>query len=134
MREDALFADYYFAAYDAYYGGGYVPLAWDIAFTTAHERAVFDDAALEVREVADRAVVADNRLKFTRAVDDRSVLHRRAFADHDAALVAAQHRLGPDGRLRPDHYIADDRRFGVHEGIGIDLGRHVAEGVERHGR
>ena len=41
MREDALFADYYFAAYDAYYGGGYVPLAWDIAFTTAHERAVF---------------------------------------------------------------------------------------------
>lgn len=35
-REDALFADYYFRAYDAYHGGeGGVPLAWQIAFDAA---------------------------------------------------------------------------------------------------
>jgi hypothetical protein len=41
VREDALFADSYFQAYDAYHRGrGDVPLAWQIAFTAAHERAV----------------------------------------------------------------------------------------------
>lgn len=35
-REDALFADYYFRAYDAYHEpGGSVPPAWQIAFDTA---------------------------------------------------------------------------------------------------
>ena len=42
VREDALFADYYFQAYDAYHRGrGYVPPAWQIAFTAAQERTVF---------------------------------------------------------------------------------------------
>ena len=39
-------------------------------------------------------------LELARAVEHRAVLHRRARADHDAALVAAQHRLRPD-RRRP---------------------------------
>jgi hypothetical protein len=35
-REDAVFADYYFNAYDAYHSGnGYVPPAWQIAFDFA---------------------------------------------------------------------------------------------------
>lgn len=35
-REDALFADYYFRAYDAYHdGGGTVPPAWQVAFDAA---------------------------------------------------------------------------------------------------
>lgn len=43
-REDALFADYYFRAFDAYHSNsctsGDVPLAWQIAFDAASNRAV----------------------------------------------------------------------------------------------
>jgi len=42
VHEDALFADYYFRAYDAYHEGhGYVPPAWQIAFAAADQRIVF---------------------------------------------------------------------------------------------
>jgi hypothetical protein len=41
VREDALFADYYFRAYDAHRRRhGFVPPAWQIAFSAAEERAV----------------------------------------------------------------------------------------------
>jgi hypothetical protein len=41
VREDALFADYYFRAYDAYHRGcGFVPAAWQIAFSAAEQRRV----------------------------------------------------------------------------------------------
>lgn len=42
IREDALFADYYFRAYDAYHVGTnrYVPPAWKIAFDAAQNRSV----------------------------------------------------------------------------------------------
>lgn len=42
IREDALFADYYFRAYDAYYGdtNGYVPPAWQLAFDASRNRSV----------------------------------------------------------------------------------------------
>ena len=41
VREDALFADYYFRAFDAFHGGGgFVPPAWQIAFSAAQQRAV----------------------------------------------------------------------------------------------
>lgn len=40
-REDALFADYYFRAYDAYHdGAGVVPPAWQVAFDAASSSAV----------------------------------------------------------------------------------------------
>ena len=40
-REDALFADYYLRAYDAYHSGtGSVPLAWQIAFSAAESKAL----------------------------------------------------------------------------------------------
>ena len=40
-REDALFADYYFRAFDAYHGGhGSVPPAWQIAFDSAAARTL----------------------------------------------------------------------------------------------
>ena len=75
------------------------------------QRAVLDRAAFEVREVTDRAVVADDGLELARAVQHRAVLDRRARADDDAALVATQHRLRPDRRPRPDDDVADDRRL-----------------------
>src|SRR5882724_8242102 len=37
-REDSLFADYYFRAFDAYHRGRPVPPAWQIAFDTARTR------------------------------------------------------------------------------------------------
>ncbi len=41
IRQDALFADYYFRAYDAYHEcGGFVPPAWRIAFDAAAQRRV----------------------------------------------------------------------------------------------
>jgi len=41
IRQDALFADYYFRAYDNYHKGeGYVPPAWQIAFDAAKQRRV----------------------------------------------------------------------------------------------
>ena len=33
----------------------------------------------------------------------------------------------------PMHDVADDRRVGVHERVGIDLRDDVTEGVQRHG-
>ena len=60
------------------------------------ERAVLDRAALDVHEVTDHAVVADRRSELAGAVDHAAVLDRRAGADGDAAVVAPQHRLGPD--------------------------------------
>ena len=44
----------------------------------ADEGAVLDHAALEVGEVPDDAVVADERVELGRAVDDGAVLDRRA--------------------------------------------------------
>ena len=41
VRQDALFADYYFRAYDAHHRGeGFVPPAWQIAFAAAGQRSV----------------------------------------------------------------------------------------------
>ena len=41
IRQDAVFADFYFRAYDAYHGGeGSVPPAWRIAFEAADQRRV----------------------------------------------------------------------------------------------
>ncbi|MBD1932035.1 MULTISPECIES: DUF5995 family protein [Cyanophyceae] len=41
VREDALFAEYYFRPYDAYHSGqGNVPPAWQIAFDAAQNRSV----------------------------------------------------------------------------------------------
>ena len=41
IREDALFAEYYFRAYDAYHTRkGYVPPVWQIAFDAAQQRSV----------------------------------------------------------------------------------------------
>jgi hypothetical protein len=41
IREDSVFADFYFRAFDAFHGGGgSVPPAWNVAFTAAQDRAV----------------------------------------------------------------------------------------------
>ena len=96
---------------------------------TADERAVLDHAALEVREVSDHAVVADDRGVLVDGVDDGAVLDRGALAHDDRAVVAAQHRARPDRRVGADVHVADDDGVGVDEGVGVDR-----RDVDRPGR
>ena len=52
-----------------------------------------------------------------------AVLHRRAGADGDDAVVAAQHGLGPDRAAGTDRDVADDG------GVGVDVGRRDRSGA-----
>jgi hypothetical protein len=85
----------------------------------ADQAARLDDAALQVRVVADHAVLADDRRPLRGAVHDRAVLHRRAGPDGDIAVVAAQHRAGPDRGLRANLDPSD------HNSIRRDVGERV---------
>ena len=96
-------------------------------------RPVLDGAALEVRQVADDAVVTDDGRVLGRGVQDGAVLHTRARADVDLSVVTAQHRGGPDGALGADGHRADDHGVGVDERARIDVGHLVTEGIHRHG-
>ena len=91
--------------------------------TVQHDRADADQAprldraSLEVHEVADHAVVADDRGVLVRRVQHAVVLHAGALADDDLAVVAAQHCARPDGAVGTDRHVADDDRVGVHIGV-----------------
>ena len=104
-----------------------------------HDRAVADQAPrldrarLEVHDVADHAVVADDGRLLERGVQDAVVLHARACTDDDLAVVAAQHRAGPDRAVRADRDGADHHGVGMHVGVGMDGWNLVAEGVDGHG-
>ena len=66
------------------------------------------------------------------AVEHRAVLHRRARADHDAALVAPQHRLRPDRRLRGrSTTLPMIVASGCTNASGSICGIDVTQGVER---
>ena len=98
----------------------------------ADQAAVLDHAALEVGVVADHAVIADDRVERRGAVDDGAVLDRGAGPHPDRAVVAAQHRGRPDGRLGAERHVADDHGVGVHERLRVDLRDAVTQGVQRH--
>jgi hypothetical protein len=57
-----------------------------------------------------------------RGVQHAVVLDGRSRADRDVALVAAQHRAGPDRAVGPDRDLTDDDGVGMDEGIGVDVG------------
>ena len=59
-------------------------------------------------------------------VEHGAVLHRRAGADRDDAVVAPEHRLGPDRRPRAQGDVADDG------GVGVDVGRRDRSAARRH--
>ena len=92
------------------------------------------DAALEVDEVPDHTVVADDRGELRGAMHDRAVLDRCALTDLDVAVVTAEHGLRPDRGVSADRDVADDRRVRVHEGVGMDRRRDVAERIDGHER
>ena len=101
--------------------------------TRADQGAVVDGAALEVGEVPDHAVVADDRGEHRGGVDDGAVLDRGARPDLDVPVVAPEHRLGPDRGARADGDVADHGGLGVDVGVGMNPRLGVAEGVDRHG-
>lgn len=98
----------------------------------ADERAVLDLASLEVHEVADHAVIADDRRIDGGCVQDTVVLDAGPLADDDLAVIAAQDRSGPDTAVSPDRDRADDHRIGVYISVGMDRRDSFAERVEGH--
>ncbi len=70
----------------------------------ADEGTVLDRAAFEMDDVADHAVVADCGRMHQRRVQDAAILHARPRPDADLAVVATEHRVGPDRRARPDRH------------------------------
>ena len=79
------------------------------------ERAIFQNAAVHHRQMADQHIIADQRRKTlglagARAVamDDAAILHVGARADDDAVDVGTDHAIVPDARIRADLDIADD--------------------------
>src|SRR5207245_2544712 len=88
----------------------------------ADERTVVDGAALEVREVADHAVTADDRRVQLGAVHHGAVLDRRALPDGDVPVVTTQHGMGPDGRVCTNGDVPDHGRIRVDVGTGMNSG------------
>src|SRR5215218_2361080 len=97
-------------------------------------RPVLHDAPLEVDDVADHALVADDRRVVDGGVQHRAILDARAGADPDLTVVTAQHGVRPDRALRPDRDGTDDHRVRVDVGRGVDRWHLVAEGVDGHER
>src|SRR3954453_5058678 len=97
------------------------------------EAVVLDGASLEMHKVTNHTPVADPRRVLLGGVHDGAVLDGSLGAHDDLAVVATEHRMGPDRRLRADGDAADDHRVRVHECGRIDLGQTVAERVDGHG-
>src|ERR1700693_5069901 len=76
----------------------------------SYDRAFFNDAALELRGMADAGVSLEDRRKVCRAMEDGVVLDVCALADLDLCLVAAQHRAKPHARACLDLDVSDEDR------------------------
>ena len=98
----------------------------------ADERVAFDRAPFKVNNVADDAIVTDDCWSGWNAVNDGAVLDRRALADSDSAVVTAQHRAGPHRAVGANGDVADNDGFGMHPRVGMNIGNHVAQGVNSH--
>jgi hypothetical protein len=98
----------------------------------ADHGAVLDLASLEMDDVPDDAVIADDRGVGRGGVQDGVVLDAGSSADRDVPVVAAQHGTRPDRRLSADTHIADDHRVRMDVGARIDRGLGAGKGVDRH--
>ena len=83
--------------------------------------------------MADRHVLADDRLVVLGDVEHRIILHVGARADPNRAVVAADHRAEPDAGFLPNHHVADQDRGGRDEGRVVDL-RGLALVFDDHAR
>ena len=98
----------------------------------ADHGAVLDLASLEMDDVPDDAVIADDRGVGRGGVQDGVVLDAGSSADGDVPVVAAQHGTRPDRRLGADTHITNDHRVRMDVGARIDRGLGAGKGVDRH--
>ena len=84
--------------------------------------------------MTDDAVIADDGVIHRRGVEHTVVLDAGPCPDPDRAVVAAQHRTGPDGRIGPDLDIPDHDSLRVDIGSGVDPWNTVAERIDGHRR
>ncbi len=94
---------------------------------------VLNDAALQMDQVPDHAIVADPGLLHGLGVDDGAVLNGGPGADDDRAVVGADDGAGPHARARSETDLADQHRFGVDVGIRVNPRPFFAERIEGHG-
>ena len=71
------------------------------------ERSIPDDAAFEMRVMADRYVIADGCRMVPKGVDHRAVLNRGAGANDDRTVIAAQDRARPDRGFGADRHVSE---------------------------
>ena len=93
----------------------------------ADERALLDDAALELGRVADGRVLLDQGGQVFGAVDDHVVLDVGALADTDRRLVRSQDRAEPHAGAFFDFHVADEDRGGCDVGVRVHLRAPSAE-------
>jgi len=87
-----------------------------------HQRALLNNASLQLRRVADAGVLFDQSRQIFGAMDDRVVLDVGALPDLDRRLIASQHRAEPNARAGRDLDIADQHSGRCDVCIGMDFG------------
>lgn len=85
-----------------------------------------------MRDVADHAVIADDRWLLRCGVNDGVVLDARACADHDVPIVSAQDGSWPNRRICPDANVSNHHRIRVNECSRVDLRFEVSECIQGH--
>ncbi len=92
------------------------------------------DGAFNVRQMTDRATLADDGGQVFAAVQYGVVLNGGVGADSDFAVVATQHRTRPDGRSWPDDHVSDNDGLGHYECRRVNLWLFVSQRINGHGR
>ena len=97
----------------------------------AKRRALLDDAALELRRVADAGVWFDQSWQVFGAMDDRVVLDIGAVTDPDQGLIGSQDSAKPYARVCPDLDVSDEDSGGCDVSVGMNRWAFSAE-LELH--
>jgi hypothetical protein len=87
---------------------------------------IFDDATFQMHDVADYAVITNDRRVGWCCMDNRIVLNARARTDDDLAIVTSQYSTRPDCRLGTNLDIANNYSFGMNECSFMNLWYEVA--------
>ena len=67
--------------------------------TGRHLGSIFDDAPLEVDQMADHAVVSNRRMVHGSRVNNGSVLDAGSLADNYGSVISTKDSAGPNGTL-----------------------------------
>src|SRR5690606_22797942 len=100
----------------------------------AHHGIAPYGAAMQYRAMPDMPVDVDQRVIFGHAMNDTGILHIGAFAQDDAAEIAAQAGQRPHIDARPDDHVADQHGSGMDISGGVYNRRQAVDGIDfEHG-